>query len=83
MFAISLTVSEILSARVLDIWRIIGTVLWGTLQIVNMKSAASDNGMEDTEDGWGFGQIVPLLLLGLPLMSVWEVIEGQSLINQY
>jgi hypothetical protein len=44
---------------------------WGTIAIFNPR-ALLPSGVRDQEDTWSFGQILPVLLLTLPLLAVSE-----------
>lgn len=51
-----------------------GTV-WGSIQI--MRSSLSFKGDDSQESAWGFGQILPMMLLLLPIVSVLDSFFGQ------
>lgn len=43
-----------------------------------LRSQASDEGRVGDEDKWGFGQAVPLFILGIPFFALAEAIYGTS-----
>ncbi|KAB8596105.1 hypothetical protein FH972_025814 [Carpinus fangiana] len=45
-------------------------LLWGHIKITTVREASPE--VSATEDVWGFGQIMPLLLLMLPVLAVVE-----------
>ena len=48
---------------------------WGTLLVFTARAKAPSQIRKD-ENSWGFGQIIPLLLLILPLIAVLEAFYG-------
>ncbi|KAI0385467.1 hypothetical protein F5Y04DRAFT_292048 [Hypomontagnella monticulosa] len=68
---------EILSSHIINIWRIYSALLWATIGIVRIKT---EQGAYLTDRGreWGFGQILPLFLLILPIMSVVDEYQAAS-----
>lgn len=76
LFLLTFTVSEIIYSVLIDIFRIYASLLWGTILLFRFKWGASDHGMDGSENDWGFGQLLPLLLLILPIVAAWEVVYG-------
>lgn len=50
---------------------------WGTLRLIGLRIGTK----LQEEMNWGFGQILPILLLFLPLWSVYEQLFGRFLFN--
>ncbi|KAI0882609.1 uncharacterized protein GGS22DRAFT_195829 [Annulohypoxylon maeteangense] len=74
----SFTLIEILTSRIVDLWRIYSALLWATISVIKLgKYASSHQSIQGDESGWGFGQILPLLLLLLPATSVLEIYQGE------
>ncbi|KAI1460974.1 hypothetical protein F4805DRAFT_416181 [Annulohypoxylon moriforme] len=74
----SFTLLEILTSRIVDLWRIYSALLWATISVAQLKQyASSHQSIQGNEGGWGFGQILPLLLLLLPATSVLEIYQGK------
>lgn len=49
-----------------------------TTHLVAIRNQAKMNGLSDSEDSWGFGQLLPLLLLAIPLFETAEATTGIS-----
>ncbi|KAI1073520.1 hypothetical protein F5B20DRAFT_566837 [Whalleya microplaca] len=85
---IAFTAAELFRSLIVDLWRLFGSLLWCTASIFKLRSAAASHDLIDgNETEWGFGQILPLLLLALPLMSIVEyyqdsLAEGSSALNR-
>jgi hypothetical protein len=78
-FFLVLTFSEICYSVTLDLFRIYASLLWATTLLLTLRNGAAENGMEGDESDWGFGQLLPLLLLILPVLAAWEIIYGTQL----
>ncbi len=78
IFIFFVTISEILKSTIVDLWRVYTTLVWATsLLHSTRKEAAEGNGMVGSEEEWDFGQLLPILLLILPLMAAMEVYYGK------
>jgi hypothetical protein len=53
------------------------SLFYGTAKIFSWRGVTKGVGLN--ENGWGFGQIVPLLMLLQPLMALPELFSGKSL----
>jgi hypothetical protein len=53
---------------------LLGSVSWSFF----LRSYATSNGRIGDEDKWGFGQAVPVFLLGLPFFALAEALYGKS-----
>lgn len=51
------------------------SLLYGTVKIFAWRSTSA--GVELAENAWGFGQVIPLLMLIQPLMAVPELFAGK------
>ena len=70
---------EISLSNIVDMWRVFGTLLMATWAIVNLKRLSASSGeMQGNENEWGFGQLLPVLLLILPILSVMQTLEGKG-----
>ena len=59
---------------ILKVWWLLASFIWGVLQLA-FTLLLSDGGNND----WTFGQIVPVLLIAAPLISIFEFIsKGMS-----
>ncbi|KAJ9664832.1 hypothetical protein H2201_005053 [Coniosporium apollinis] len=77
LVVIVFTVSEILFSNIFTIARLYGVLLWGTINVRWAKNSAADGGMSGSESEWGFGQILQVLLLALPLFALLETFTGE------
>lgn len=70
------TVVGLLGSRIVIVWRIYSTLLMLTIILLRTKQEVrSQQLIEGDEDEWGFGQILPLLLLLLPATSLLEIYQ--------
>jgi hypothetical protein len=73
IFLLFFSISEIIT---IDLFRIYASLLWAAASLFSLKWSAVENGMDGSENDWGFGQLLPLLLLILPVFAAWEIIYG-------
>ncbi|KAL4981464.1 hypothetical protein BDW68DRAFT_192924 [Aspergillus falconensis] len=75
--------TEILSSSVIDLYRVTTSLVALTFGIWSLKSGSflSSDAMKIEEDNrWGFGQIISMLLLALPLFQALELLyDGQCM----
>lgn len=81
LFVISFTLREIVSSLYFDLARIFLYLYQTTFSVKWARDNAASEGRDGQEDSWGFGQILPLLLLALPLASFVEAVYGKSTIT--
>lgn len=76
-FVLATLLLLLLESNLVNLLRIIGIMTIQTITIAWTKeSAASSGEMEGSENEMGFGQIMPLLLLILPILSIIQSLEG-------
>ena len=67
-------------------WLALATV-WGTIVVWRDRERGTDSSEKITlseDNTWGFGQVFPIVLLLLPLVSFSEAVYGTSLLyDQY
>ena len=54
---------------------------WGAIRVYADRYPLQPDGLVVTvseENLWGFGQVFPLFLVGLPLLAIFDVIQGKS-----
>lgn len=68
-YTCSLAAYDFITSFLASIWVLILLLVWGTLEIVNVRSMA-DKGVHNEEDKWGFGQILSMVLLAAPLIAM-------------
>lgn len=76
LFIVSFTLRELSSSLYVVLIRSFYVLYQATASVKWARDLASDNGREDGEDEWGFGQILPVLLLALLLLQLVEAIRG-------
>jgi hypothetical protein len=69
---IVLTFHALLGSAFLYLLRVFMLLIQATYLVFWVRAFAKEGGMEDDEDEWGFGQILPLMLLILPLLGFWK-----------
>ncbi|KAF3015929.1 hypothetical protein E8E14_011588 [Neopestalotiopsis sp. 37M] len=69
---VAFTLCEIFTSLYWDMLRIFLYLFTSSWLISQARNKAVDNGEKGQEDSWGFGQILPMLLLALPLLSFVE-----------
>lgn len=52
-------------------------LIWGTVAILSSRQLLP-RGVRESENRWTFGQILPMLLLALPLLMMWEYFRSMS-----
>ncbi|KAI1381598.1 hypothetical protein F4677DRAFT_403556 [Hypoxylon crocopeplum] len=76
LFIPTLTILELLRSQIINLWRIYSVVLSATLSLVDTRNGARDEeAINGDENEWGFGQLLPVLLLMLPIMSILETYQ--------
>ena len=58
-----------------SLWMVCIGLIWGTLQLIYPRLYLPDRDLEK-ENIWNFGQILPMLLLALPLIGIAEILYG-------
>ena len=53
-------------------------IVWGSLQLLVPRTALARSGLIKEENSFAFGQIIPLMLLALPLVAALEAYYGLS-----
>ena len=77
-FFFSFSISKVMDSCIFNFARIFASLMTGTKSIYGLKAGVySDGGMEGSESGWSFGQVLPLLLLALPIFAVLEIYYGK------
>lgn len=71
LFAFWFTILQLLTSSILDLYRIFTSLTSLTIQLILRISHTSDN-----ETTWGFGQILPVILLALPLFQAVDLLYG-------
>jgi hypothetical protein len=83
VFIIFFSIIQILTSTFFDLYRIWITLYLTTQQVLALRDNASklvaadgSQAMKGNENTWGFGQILPMLLLALPISQIWEMVFG-------
>ncbi|KAI1091469.1 hypothetical protein F5B19DRAFT_458473 [Rostrohypoxylon terebratum] len=78
LLVIIFTLMGLLGSRIVIVWRIYSALLVSTILLLRVKQEVKSQGLiNGDEDEWGFGQILPLLLLLLPATSLLEIYQGE------
>ena len=72
VFSIVLSARRSLPSTPFNLIRIWVFLFWTTGFLFKTRSKAEDNGMTDSENEWGFGQQVAVLLIFLPLLALLD-----------
>lgn len=59
------------------------SLVWGCIRLFSVRSYSLEEGRALEEDFWGFGQIVPTLLLFIPVLLIFENLSGTFPTLQY
>jgi hypothetical protein len=83
-FLVYFTIIQIFVSRIVDLYRIWTTLFYATYAVLGIRRQAAhamtadgSPALEGDENTWGFGQILPMLLLALPVSQVWEMVWGK------
>lgn len=74
IFIIIFTIRELLDSQSMSLTRTFFYLIQSTNAVAWARRKAQRNGREGSEDTWGFGQILPMLLLALPILSLIETL---------
>lgn len=74
VFLLVFLLRELLFSQFLELLRVFVYLIQLTVNINWARFNASSEGREGDEDTWGFGQVLPMLLLALPLFAFFESI---------
>ncbi|KAJ4123024.1 hypothetical protein NW768_010016 [Fusarium equiseti] len=74
IFIIFFTIRELLDSQSMSLTRTFFYLIQSTNAVAWARMKAQKNGREGSEDTWGFGQILPMLLLALPILSLIETL---------
>lgn len=72
------TLNEFGGSSLFIFMRVFPLIIGTTGQVLRYRIKAPNNGLTDSEDRWGFGQILPLVMLVLPFISIIETWLGKS-----
>lgn len=70
-YVVILSLLDFCESLAASIWFLTIGLAWGTLQILQPRAGIRRD-IQQEENKWSFGQIMPLLLLALPLIAVLE-----------
>ena len=78
MYAVTLASLELYSSFLAPLLWALLNLVWGSLQLLNPRTALANQGQIAEENTFGFGQIIPLMLLALPLVAALDTFYGRS-----
>ncbi|KAI9148918.1 Transcription factor asqA [Paramyrothecium foliicola] len=74
LFVIAFAIRELFFSLFIDLLRIFLYLFQITVDLAKWRNLAGENGRKETENEWGFGQLLPMLLLALPLFAFLEIV---------
>jgi hypothetical protein len=74
VFIVLFTLSELLGSMSVNLIRVFIYLIQATNSVAWARNRAQINGRKGSEDTWGFGQILPMLLLALPTLAFIEAL---------
>ena len=77
-YAVTLACSDLYSSFLAPLLWVFLNLVWGSLQLLIPRTALAKSGVIAEENTFGFGQIIPLTLLALPLVAIIEAYYGPS-----
>lgn len=77
-YAVTLASLELYSSFLAPLLWALLNLVWGSLQLLNPRTALAKQGQIAEENTFGFGQIIPLMLLALPLVAALDTFYGRS-----
>ena len=80
-YAVTLASLELYSSFLAPLLWALLNLVWGSLQLLNPRTALAKQGQIAEENTFGFGQIIPLMLLALPLVATFDAYYGKSNAN--
>jgi len=78
LFLFSFTLRELVFSIYVDLVRVFTYLYQTTFSIGLVRRNATESGRQGEEDAWGFGQILPMLLLALPLLAFVEAVVSEG-----
>ena len=82
-YAVMLASLELYSSFLVPLLWALLNLVWGSLQLLNPRTALAKQGQIAEENAFGFGQIIPLMLLALPLVAAFDAYYGRSCPNMW
>ena len=82
-YAVTLASLELYSSFLAPLLWVFLNLVWGSLQLLNPRRTLAKYGHIAEENTFGFGQIIPLMLLALPLLAAFDAYYGRSNPNMW
>lgn len=76
-YAVTLASLELYSSFLAPLLWVLLNLVWGSLQLLNPRTGLAEQGQIAEENTFGFGQIIPLMLLALPLVAAFDAYYGR------
>ena len=77
-YAVTLAFLELYSSFMAPLLWVLLNLVWGSLQLLSPRTALAKAGAIAEENIFEFGQIIPLMLLALPIVAAFESYYGVS-----
>lgn len=75
-YTVTIACLELYSSFLAPLLWVLLSLVWGSLQLLIPRTALASHGAIAEENAFGFGLIIPLMLLALPLVAVFETYYG-------
>ena len=76
-YAVTLALLDLYASLFVSLVWVLLSLIWGSLQMLTPRIRLANSGAIAEENTFGFGQIIPLMLLALPLVAAWESFYGR------
>lgn len=76
-------VVDFLRSATFEVLWLMFALIWGTIRLFTIRSFVPPDSNVVEEDFWGFGQLVPVLLLLLPILLIAESCSGRPAPSMY
>ncbi|KAL5337453.1 hypothetical protein BJX70DRAFT_399589 [Aspergillus crustosus] len=63
---------DLFRSSVFEIWWLMFSLIWGSIRLFSVRASLPREAQQLEEDQWGFGQLVPVLLLLIPVLMIAE-----------
>ncbi|KAL4942981.1 hypothetical protein BDV06DRAFT_235085 [Aspergillus oleicola] len=74
---------DLFRSTVFEIWWLMLSLIWSSIRLFSVRAALPRKAQRLEEDQWGFGQLVPVLLLIIPILMISESWSDSADTTQY
>lgn len=81
IFAMSVYIPVLATAQIAQsfaatLFTVLSSLVWGTVQLARVRGSLVNRTIAEQENQWGFGQILPMLLLAVPFITIFSDAYG-------